>query len=147
MCALLPAKIVRIGEDAFRGCQHMFSVELPRALTTVESGAFAGCTDLMTLIVYNKLTSICENAFAGCTSRLCVFTASGIAPFEHNLFSDSEEAVVVVTPDADLSLWNKEMVYEVDNWEKKYHKLNRSRFSLKGFFKGIFKRKGIKQKR
>lgn len=63
----LPYDVRFIGEDAFRGCRNLESVELPNSLWEIGKGAFAELSFMKTIKIPNSVTTIGESAFEGCS--------------------------------------------------------------------------------
>lgn len=57
-----------IGTDAFRGCQKLAAITLPRGLTVMKTGLFNGCSSLVTLTIPNTVTEMQVNIFKGCSN-------------------------------------------------------------------------------
>ena len=60
--------LVRIGKDAFSGCDSLLEINLPKSLKTIENGAFSYC-DSLKLSLPASLEVIGESAFIGCGIR------------------------------------------------------------------------------
>lgn len=59
----LPTTATSIGNDAFKGCRRLLSVSLPESLLTVGARAFVGCTSLNSITIPNEKTQISKDAF------------------------------------------------------------------------------------
>ena len=57
-----------LGQNAFKGCSSLESIQLPSYLTTIQKEAFVGCESLKSVTIYNKVTSIAEKAFYECAN-------------------------------------------------------------------------------
>ena len=65
---VLPSSATAIGENAFRGCTSLVTLDLPdNTLTSIGASAFEGCTSLATLHLPDTLTFIGGFGFYGCT--------------------------------------------------------------------------------
>lgn len=60
--------IAAIGSDAFQGCNHLKSIELPATITSVPMNIFLGCSRLENVNFLGEVTSIQQSAFNGCSS-------------------------------------------------------------------------------
>ena len=70
---LPPFRIAIIGDEAFYGCSHLTSVELPATVSYIDTRAFAGCTALTSLYLSSSLSHVSNYAFAECPNlRLIV---------------------------------------------------------------------------
>ena len=72
----LPEGLTSIGEQAFRDCTSLTTIDLDQctSLTSIGSSAFDGCSNLTTVDLYQctSLTSIGEQAFRDCTNLITV---------------------------------------------------------------------------
>ena len=59
----IPAGVTRIGDEAFRGCSGLTSIDIPSSVTNIESWAFAGCSGLTSIFIPTSVTSIDSWAF------------------------------------------------------------------------------------
>ena len=60
--------VTQIGENAFRGCESITSVNLPNTITIIGASAFFDCSSLETINTPQPLSEIGDFAFYGCTS-------------------------------------------------------------------------------
>ena len=63
---VLPSSATAIGEQAFKGCEHLTSVNLSK-VEKIGTSAFEGCTKLGEVDL-SQVTSLGASAFAGCTT-------------------------------------------------------------------------------
>ena len=61
-------KIATIGSDAFQGCNHLKSIELPATITSVPMNLCLGCSQLNSVSFLGDITSIQQSAFNGCAA-------------------------------------------------------------------------------
>ena len=59
---------LKIGANAFAGCESLEEITLPENLSYIGRKAFAGCSALKEITLPDSLSSIDAGAFAGCTS-------------------------------------------------------------------------------
>ena len=64
--ALGGAKVTRIGQHAFKGCNGMTSVMMPSDVKNIGGWAFEGCSGLTSVAIPNGVKIIAGNAFWGC---------------------------------------------------------------------------------
>lgn len=57
-------RVTAIGENAFKGCSNVTSVNIPSTVTEIKKNAFSGCTNLK-LTIPSSVTSICEGGLDG----------------------------------------------------------------------------------
>ena len=60
--------IATIGSDAFQGCNHLKTIELPATITSVPMNLFLGCSRLESVSFLGDITSIQQSAFNGCAA-------------------------------------------------------------------------------
>ncbi len=65
-----------IGEDAFRTCGEITSVEIPSSVKTIETGAFQYCEKLASVNIPNSVTTIGVAAFRNCALTSVVIPSS-----------------------------------------------------------------------
>lgn len=64
----VPDTVTKIGEEAFRNCSNLISIQLPKSLTTIQNNAFYGCRYLKNITLPSGLTTLGLGAFSNCTS-------------------------------------------------------------------------------
>ena len=80
-----------IGDDAFRGCSGLTSVNIPNTVTSIGSSAFSGCSGLTSVTIPNSVTSIGEYAFASCEKLTTVNAMMTNPPvIANNVFGDDD---------------------------------------------------------
>ena len=57
---------IRIGEGAFKNCDHLTSVDIPNSVKSIEPDAFYDCIGLTSLHIPYSVTNIGQRAFDGC---------------------------------------------------------------------------------
>ncbi len=86
------SKIVSIGEETFRNCTGLASVELPEGLTTLGSLAFENCTALESITLPSTLDTVTskKSPFTGCTNLKQIAFAEGTTEIANNLFYECD---------------------------------------------------------
>ncbi len=64
----IPKSVTSIGDHAFRGCRSLGSVEIPGSVTSIGDYAFCGCESLGSVEIPGSVTSIGNSAFGKCGS-------------------------------------------------------------------------------
>ena len=64
----IPDGVIGIGDDAFRGCMTLMSIEIPNSVTYIGFQAFSYCSNLQNINMPDSITSIGELAFFACAS-------------------------------------------------------------------------------
>ena len=76
--------VKEIGASAFRGCDELVSVKIPKGVTKIGSSAFRECTGLKAVTVPSTVKSIEIMAFQDCTSLESIAIpkgVTGVAPY------------------------------------------------------------------
>ena len=81
-------KVTGIGEEAFRDCTGLTSIDLPDGLTSIEDYAFTDCTGLTSIDLPDGLTSIGGLAFYGCTSLISIDLPAGLTDIGWGAFGN-----------------------------------------------------------
>lgn len=68
--------VVKIGENAFKGCSNLITMEIPEGVTVISESAFENCTSLASVELPTSIVSIEGSAFSGCTD-LTTITFAG----------------------------------------------------------------------
>ena len=63
---VMPKKLKKIDSEAFQGCSSLTKLTLPNSLTEIGKSAFSLCSGLTELTLPNSVTSIGDGAFRGC---------------------------------------------------------------------------------
>lgn len=58
--------VSKIGDDAFSGCNKLYSVNIPNSVTSIGNNAFFRCIRLNSVDIPNSVTIIGDNAFCKC---------------------------------------------------------------------------------
>lgn len=82
----VPDTVTKIGEEAFRNCSNLISIQLPKSLTTIQNNAFYGCRYLKNITLPSGLTTLGLGAFSNCTSLTEIQIPSGIATIDKETF-------------------------------------------------------------
>ncbi len=69
---IIPEGVTSIGNNAFRWCYNLTSIEIPSSVTSIGQSAFIGCYGLTSVEIPSSVTSIGEWAFANCLNLTSV---------------------------------------------------------------------------
>ncbi len=65
--------VIRIGEQAFNGCEFLFSIIIPEGVTSIKTGAFIDCVNLKSVSFPSTLLTIFNAAFSDCVQLESIF--------------------------------------------------------------------------
>lgn len=65
---IIPEGVERISSEAFKKCEDVVGVRLPKSVKEIESSAFSGCLSLERVVMKEGIETIGEKAFCDCTS-------------------------------------------------------------------------------
>ena len=63
----IPDSVKEIGNDTFRDCTGLTSIDIPAGVTEIGHSAFSDCTGLKNITIPDSVTKIGNHAFSGCT--------------------------------------------------------------------------------
>ena len=76
--SIIPDWITAIGDDAFRGCTNLVSINFPSSLRTIGNSAFRDCTALERIKIHGNVT-IMSYAFMYCSNLREVDLGNGVS--------------------------------------------------------------------
>ena len=91
--------VTEIGEEAFRGCFKLLSVNIPNGVVTIGRVAFGECQKLTSVAIPEGVTSIGNSAFSGCTKLTSVAIPGGVTSIGAWAFTDCTSLTSVVIPE------------------------------------------------
>ncbi len=65
--------VIAIGDEAFKSCTSIKSVEIPEGVKSIGEYAFYYCSALESITIPSSLNQICSGAFSGCTAFKSVY--------------------------------------------------------------------------
>ena len=74
----IPSSVTSIGGSAFSDCSSLTSIEIPSGVTSIGGSAFSGCSSLTSIEIPSSVTSIGGSAFSGCSSLTSIEIPSGV---------------------------------------------------------------------
>lgn len=96
---ILPDGLVRINQNAFRGCQQLKEVFIPASVTNFEAEVFLGCQNLEKIHVANPTPLPVE-----------------VNVFDNSVFQDNYETAWLIVPDG-----TKQFYMQAEVWKKFFH--------------------------
>ena len=77
---VMPKKLKKIDSEAFQGCSSLTKLTLPNSVMSIGRSAFGGCSGLTELTLPNSITSIGDYAFAYCSDLSKITSLAEIPP-------------------------------------------------------------------
>ena len=74
---VIPKKLKKIDSEAFQGCSSLTKLTLPDSVARIDGLAFCGCSGLTELTLPNSVKSIGDGAFADCSGLEKITVESG----------------------------------------------------------------------
>ena len=84
---VMPKKLKKIDSEAFRGCSSLTKLTLPDSVTSIGKGAFCGCSGLTELTLPSSVTSIGNSAFCGCSGLTELILPNSVTSIGGGAFS------------------------------------------------------------
>ena len=80
--------VTGISNYAFKDCESVEQLEIPKSVTTIGKGAFNNCSSLTSVEIPESVTDIGEAAFSGCSSLVSVGLPKSVYNLRTQMFSD-----------------------------------------------------------
>ena len=97
---VMPKKLKKIDSEAFQGCSSLTKLTLPDSVASIGRWAFQGCSGLTELTLSNSLVSIGGNAFSWCSGLEKIMVESGNSRYDSrdncNSIIDTETNTLIV---------------------------------------------------
>jgi len=90
-------KVVSIGENVFRDCVSLTSINIPEGITDIKDNTFANCTSLKIISIPSSVTNIDANAFRSCAKLTSIYANSGSFASSYNWLYGKVDAVTGYT--------------------------------------------------
>ena len=88
--------VTSIGNEAFRWCHNLTSIEIPNSVTNIEKSAFFQCESLASIEISNSVTSIGDRAFAYCLSLTSIKIGNSVTSIGEDAFLDCSSLTSIV---------------------------------------------------
>lgn len=102
----IPSGVTSIGESAFWVCTSLTSVKIPSGVTSIGNNAFYECNSLTSVEIPDSVTSIGTQAFVRCKSLTSVKIPSGVTSISESAFSGCNSLTSVEIPSSVTSIGN-----------------------------------------
>ncbi len=93
-----------LGNELFKDCSLMTSVNIPSGITSMGSSTFYGCAALTSLVLPETVASIGAQAFYNCSSLSSVNIPSGVTSIGDNTFYGCSALTSLILPEAVASI-------------------------------------------
>lgn len=98
--------VTAIGEDAFKNCKGLTSVEMPSTVTSIGKFAFGGCESLAKVEIPTSVKSVEGGTFQECKSLTSVTMPEGVTNIGYHAFSDCGKLASVTIPPSVTAIGN-----------------------------------------
>ena len=97
----MPEEIETIGNNAFKGCISLKSIEIPESVGFIGSSAFEGCSSLTNIKIPGNVYAIASTAFSGCNNlqRIDVDTNNKKYLSDDGILFDKEKTKILKYPE------------------------------------------------
>ena len=97
---IIPDSVTTIGDDAFRDCAALTTIELPDSVTTIGDSAFYWCDALTTVKLGNSVTTIGNYAFYDCESLTAIEFPGSVTTIGEWAFYSCNALTAIEIPDS-----------------------------------------------
>ena len=98
--------VTSIGDNAFRDCTGLTSIDIPNSVTSIGNSSFNGCTGLTSVTFGNSVTSIGEFAFYDCSGLTSVEIPNSMTSIGDSAFEGCTGLTFVTIPNSVTSISN-----------------------------------------
>ena len=94
----IPKGVTSIGEWAFKDCESLTSVTIPKGVTSIGRDAFFCCSSLTSITIPESVTSIGNAAFSSCSSLTSITIPEGVTWIENLTFYNCWSLTSITIP-------------------------------------------------
>ena len=96
----IPNTVSIIGDNAFRFCRNLISIDIPSNVSTIDFAAFADCSHLTSIVIPNGVTRIASGTFEFCTRLTSIAIPNSVTKIGSFAFADCWELATIDIPDS-----------------------------------------------
>ena len=96
----IPDGVMRINDQAFRGCSNLKSIIIPDSVTSIKWSVFCGCSNLTNVTIPNSVTSIDSYAFEGCSSLTKIIIPNSVTSIGAGAFQNCSSLTNITIPNS-----------------------------------------------
>ena len=100
-----------IANNAFRFCESLVNINIPKGVTTIGRKAFSCCESLTNIIIPDSMTSIGHSAFYGCRSLTSFNIPDTVSSIGHSAFDSCVSLTSINIPPSLTSIENKTFLW------------------------------------
>ena len=98
--------VTSIGENAFRDCSGLTSVDIPNSVASIGSSAFRDCSGLTSVVIPNSVTEMGIKTFQGCSGLTSVIIGNSVTSIGRRVFSDCSSLTEVTISNSVTTIGN-----------------------------------------
>ena len=100
----IPNSVTSIGGHAFCDCTSLTSIEIPNSVTSIGKYAFRDCSGLTSIVIPNSVTSIGNGVLCGCSALTSAKISSNITSIKSYMFCGCPSLTSIEIPNSVTSI-------------------------------------------
>ena len=113
--------VTSLGNECFKGCSGLTSVNIPSSVTSLGSGCFEGCSGLTSVSIPSSVTSLGRSCFWNCSGLTSVSIPSSVTSLGDDCFSGCSGLTSITIPSS-VTYVGSDCFIGCDNIETVYFK-------------------------
>ena len=101
---IIPDGMIKIDDNAFRGCTSLTSITIPDSVTSIGDRAFYHCTGLTSITIPDSVTSIGDGAFDNCTGLRNITISDSVTSIGEDAFDNCTSLTSITIPESVTSI-------------------------------------------
>ena len=103
---VIPSSVTSLGDDCFRGCKSLTSIDIPSSVTSLGDYCFYHCSSLTSIDIPSSVTSLGDECFFLCESLTSIDIPSSVTTLGSKCFQACTSLTSVTIPSSVTSLGN-----------------------------------------